>query len=120
MSLVDAFFRFAVPLVVVTAVLAGVVVRYDRARGIYRSDEGVARRDEINRTYRTNAGAIVIGVAFVGVWAVMVAAMIGEWGAIPFTFVIALLLLIPVGTVAVCVIAIWTLAVHAFANARRR
>jgi hypothetical protein len=119
-SLLDAFLRLAVPLVVVTVVLAGVVVRYDRARGIYRGEEGATRRDEINRTYRTNPAAIAIGVVFLGVWGVMVAAMIEQWGAVFFTFVVAVLLLIPVGTVAVCVIAIWTLAVHAFANARRR
>lgn len=118
MSLLDAFFRLAVPLVVLAVIFAGVAHRYDRTRGLYRGKAGASRRDEINRRYRTNTGAVVIGVVFLGIWGLLVASLIEQWGAIFFTFVIAVLLLLPVGTVAVCVIAIYMFAVHGFARLR--
>ncbi|MEE4329913.1 MAG: hypothetical protein V2J10_03540 [Wenzhouxiangella sp.] len=118
MSLLDVFFKIAVPFVVLTMVFAGFALRYDRTRGIYRGEEGASRRDQINRRYRTNTGAVVIGILFLGVWGLLVAGLIEQWGAIFFTFVVAALLLLPVGTVAVCVIAVYMFAVHAFARLR--
>jgi len=120
MPLLDAFFSLAVPIVVATVILSSVALRFNRSRGIYSGEEGAARRDEVNRSYRTNTGAVVIGVVFAGVWALLVAGMIEQWGPIFFTFVIAVLLLLPVFTVAACVIAIYMYIVHGVAAARRR
>jgi len=120
MPLLDAFFSLAVPLVVVTVLVAGFALRYDGVRGIYGGEEGAARRDEVNRTYRTNLGAIVIGLIFLGVWGVLVAGLIEQWGAVFFTFVIATLLLLPVFTVAVCVITLYMYVVHGVARLRSR
>jgi len=120
MSILDAFFSVAVPLVVLTLIVGAVVQHYDKARGIYRGKDGSDRRSEINKRWGTNKGAVVIGVIFLGVWGLIVAALIEQWGAVFFTFVVAALMLIPVATVAVCVIALYTLLVHAIANARQR
>lgn len=116
----DAFFSVAVPLVIFGLILSKVALRVDAVRGIYRGPEGAARRDAINRTFRTNQGAIVIAGLFVVLWGLTVAGLVEKLGAIFFTFVIGVLLIIPFTTVCAVVIAIYMFAVHGYANTRKR
>lgn len=118
MSILDVFFRFAVPVVIVGVVLAKLGIGFDKVHGIYRGPEGAARRDAINEKFRTNLGAIVIAGLFVVLWGLTVAALVDELGAIFFTFVIAALLIIPFTTVCAVVVLIYTYAVHGYANAK--
>ena len=115
-AFLDVFFGFAIPFVIVSVVLAKVAVAWDRRHGIYRSAEGEQRRDEINRTYGTNKGAIVIGLVFLGIYGLGVASLIEEWGPRFFTFVISALLVIPFLAVTSCAIALYMGLVHVCAN----
>ncbi len=120
MRLLDAFFTLAVPFIVVCVVVAVVVRSYAERRRIYEGTEGEARRDAINEKFRTNRGAVVIGVIFAMLWGVTVAGLVQESGAVAFTFVVSALLLIPFFTVCVGVIMLYTLAVHAWASYKNR
>ena len=120
MPLLDAFFSVAVPFVVVSIVVAKVAQRYAGARGVHQGADGANRRDGINARYRTNTGAVVIGVLFLALWGVIVAGLVEQWGAVFFTFVVAVLLLLPVTTVAACAIMLYMFAVHGYAAMRNR
>lgn len=120
MPLLDAFFATAVPFVIFCVVVAVVFRSYAERRGIYEGTEGEARRDAINQKFRTNKGAVVIGVIFTVLWGLMVAALVQQWGAVAFTFVVSALLLIPFFTVCVGVIMLYTFAVHAWARYKGR
>ena len=118
MSLLDVFFKAAVPFVVVSVVAATALLSRNRVRGVYRGAEGAARRDAVNRTYRTNTGSVVIAVIFLGIWGMVVADLVGRWGAVFFTFVVSVLLLLPFSVVCACAILLYTLAVHGWARTK--
>lgn len=120
MPALDAFFALAVPLVIVGVVLARVALKYDETKGIYRGPDGAARRDWVNRTFRTSRGAIVISVVFVILWAMMVGGLVEQWGFTLFSVVIGVLLIVPFTTVCAVVITIYMFAVHGYANTRHR
>ena len=120
MSVLDTFFSAAVPFVVVSLVVAQVAQRYASTRGVYEGTDGAARRDAINKRYRTNAGAVVIAAVFLALWGVTVAALVEQWGAIFFTFVISGLLLLPFATVGACAIMLYMFAVHGVAAMKDR
>ena len=118
--ILDLFFKAAVPFLLVCMVVAKIAFAVQRRRGIYASPEGALRRDEINRKYRTNRGAVVITVVFALLWVLMLLALIEEWGAVFFTFVVSALMLIPFMAVCAGAIMIYMFAIHAKANARAR
>ena len=76
MAFLDAFFALAVPFTIFCVIFAFVVQKYHAKRGIYRGPDGAARRDLVNTKYRTNAGAVVIGVIFLGLWGLAVGALV--------------------------------------------
>ena len=118
MPLLDAFFAVAPPFVIISLFLGALAVSYAKSRGVYEGDEGAARRDAVNAKYRTTTGAVVIGGIFVVLWGVTVAALIEQWGAIAFTFVVAAFLIIPFLTVCTAVIMVYMFAVHGYAKTR--
>lgn len=118
MSILDVFFSLAVPFVIFGLIAAKVGIGFDRVKGIYRGPEGAARRDAINAKFRTNRGAIVIAGIFAVLWGLTVAALIEELGAVFFTFVIAVLMIIPFMTVCAVAIAIYMFSVHGYAKAK--
>lgn len=120
MPLLDAFFAFAVPVGFLCVLVAVGARSYDRVYGIYRGEEGAARRDAINQRFRTNTGALVILAVFLLLWAVTVAGLVERWGAIFFTFVVAVLLLLPFLTVCAGVVMLYMFAVHGYARAKDR
>ncbi len=120
MFVLDLFFKLAVPFVIVSVIVAKVALGVDRTVGIYDSAAGEARRDQINRDYKTNRGSAVIAGIFVVLWGLTLAAMVESMGAVFFTFVIGALMIIPFMTVCACVIMVYNLAVHGYAHAKSR
>ena len=118
MSILDAFFTVAPPFAIFSMLVASVTISHAKRRGIYAGEEGEARRAAVNRKYHTNMGAAVIGGCFVLLWFVTVAALVEQWGAIFFTFVVSALLIIPYFAVCAAVIMLYMLAVHGYAKAR--
>ena len=118
--ILDLFFKAAVPFLIVCVVVAKIVLGVHRRRGIYSSPAGVQRRDEINRKHKTNLGAAVIAVVFALLWVLMLFALIEEWGAVFFTFVVSALMLIPFMAVCAGAIMLYMFIVHAKANAKMR
>ncbi|MEM7469519.1 MAG: hypothetical protein AAF387_21935 [Pseudomonadota bacterium] len=116
--ILDVFFDIAIPLVVVGVVVAKLVLSRVGPQGIYATDKEKKTRDAINQQYRTNRGAAVIAGIFVLIYVFIVFALIEQWGAIFFTFVISVLMLLPVATVCGVVIMFYTFSVHAWANSK--
>ena len=120
MHLLDVFFQLAVPLALGATVVAPLVLTFAKGRGIYRGEDGAARRDDVNARYRTNAAAIVICVVFLGLWGAVVAGLLQEWGATFGAFLVAALLVVPFGATCGVVIMLYVLAIHAYASLRDR
>ncbi len=118
MSILDAFFTVAPPFAIFSMLFASFAISYAKRRGIYVGEEGEARRDAVNRKYGTNKGAAVIGGFFVLLWLVTVAALVEQWGAILFTWIVSALLIIPYFTVCAAVIMLYMFAVHGYAKAK--
>ena len=70
--------------------------------------------------WELSLGAAVIAGVFVVLWVLMLLALIEEWGAIFFTFVIAALMILPLLAVCSCVIMVYMFTVHGIANAKAR
>lgn len=120
MPLLDLFFTVAVPFLVIVVVVAKLAIAHDRKHGIYRTPEGELRRDEINRRYRTNRGAAVIAVAFLGLWGLTAWALVEKLQGTFFAVVVSGLLLVPFAAVCAGVIALYMFGVHGYAKARSR
>ena len=119
--LIDVFFDFAAPLAIATVVVASIVIRTNKQGEFYASEEGIKTRDEINKKYKMNTAAIVIGILTLMVYG-LVAAEIFEWAGKSGTFfaiVVSVLLLIPFLTVYAGLVLIYTLLVHAIGNMKK-
>ena len=117
--ILDAFFQFAVPFVMVVVVVASLVLTRHRQRPFYADEDGPARRDAINKKYGVNKGMVLIALVFLAVYVVIVISLVERWGPQFFTWVIAALMLLPVGAVCAGAVALYGLTVHALANRRR-
>ena len=115
----DAFFKVAVPLTIVGAAVAKLMIAVNRRRPFYPTAADERRRDAINRRYRTNRAALIIAVIFLLAWMVIVASLVEQWGAKLLTLLVSVFMILPVGTVCCVVILLYSSAVHLVANAKR-
>lgn len=115
-SLLDLFFKLAVPFTVFCVIIAKVGIGLAKRHGVYSTAEGEQRRDEINRKHRTNRGAAIIATLCALVWILMLFGMIESMGAKFATFLIWALLALPFGTVCTGIIMLYLATVHGLAN----
>ncbi len=118
--LLDLFFKVAVPLVGIGVVVSKVMIARNKRKGFYEGESGMARRDQINKKYRTNRGAVIIGIACLGIWGLIVAELVNRCGAILFSYVVSALMLIPMFAVYSVLLLIYMGSVHGFANLKAR
>lgn len=114
--LIDHFFKLAVPIIVLSMIVSRLAVWRNNRKPFYEGEEGEARRDAINKRYRTTLKSIIICILFVGVWLLLVATLVDVWGYTALTYIVGGFLLLPVGTVCAAVIALYMAAVHGAAK----
>lgn len=115
--MLDAFFAVAVPLVVISLIVAKILLRQGNP---YQGPEGEAKRDAINKRYGVNKSCIIITIIMVLFYALVVASLFDRWGNVLLSYAISVLLLIPFGTVTVCLFLLYTPIVHAIGNVKAR
>ena len=114
--ILDLFFSLAIPMIIIGLVVGFVIKTVMERRGIYQDDEGKAKRDEINRTHRTNLSSLIIFIIFLMIYAMIFSSLIDEWGHTFNTYLVGVIISLPMLVLAAVVIAVYNLIVHAKAN----
>ena len=120
MAFIDHFITFAVWLIIGCSALAKVLWPYLQANPIYEGDAEEAKRDRINREYKTNRGSAIIGLFAIALWALVATVVVDEYGISAFAVVVSVLLVLPVAGVGLIAVVIYNFAVHGIAHLRER
>ena len=116
--MIDAFFAVAVPLFVVSVIVATIFLRYHKSNPVYADKEGEAFRDALNK--KLNRHVWVIAAVFMLIYGLVLYALFDELGLSALMVILGIYMALPVFTAWACFIMFYLGFHHLVAGLKRK